>query len=79
MLREYVTALAVPGSHVQVLNKLLRYNTVAIDFWLSHCVLPQETRQHEEFMETSAWDLAARSVNGKVSCFMGHCNTILCI
>ncbi|KAG2486452.1 hypothetical protein HYH03_014899 [Edaphochlamys debaryana] len=51
------TQLQLPHAH-------LAHNTAAVDFWLSRCVLPAETRQFPQRLATSAWHLAGSSGSG---------------
>jgi hypothetical protein len=47
---------------VQILYKFMRYNRLAIDFWLSSIVLPEETKQFPENLKASSWHVAEGTV-----------------
>lgn len=53
---------------VQVLQKYLSHNYRIINFWLSACVLPGETRQFPESLRCTAWR-AASNQSGQVRSF----------
>lgn len=46
---------------IQKLHSLLQFNLLVINFWLSSCVLPLETKQFPEKLFASSWDLVASS------------------
>ena len=52
------------------------HNLAAVNFWLTFCVLPSETRQYPQRLACSAWHLA-QSGSGLVAGFSGtndnHC------
>lgn len=47
---------------VQLLFKFLRFNRLAVDFWLATFVLPDETKQFPENLKATAWHLADGTV-----------------
>jgi methylthioribose-1-phosphate isomerase len=51
---------------VQLVHELLRYNTLAVDFWLAACILPRETRQFPQGLKITAWHLTHRDATSKV-------------
>ncbi|KAG2488308.1 hypothetical protein HYH03_013158 [Edaphochlamys debaryana] len=57
-------------SQMQLLHAYFSHNTAAVDFWLTHCVLPTETRQFPQRLSATAWHLAGRA-GGSVVGFSG--------
>jgi hypothetical protein len=41
------------------LYEYFRFNELAINFWLNHCVFPHETMQHPQKLVANAWHLVA--------------------
>eukprot|EP00966_Prymnesium_polylepis_P200686 4650253-Prymnesium_polylepis.1 len=50
-----------PQNHTQakLLYEYFRFNELAINFWLNHCVFPQESMQHPQKLVANAWHLVA--------------------
>ncbi|KAG2494611.1 hypothetical protein HYH03_007376 [Edaphochlamys debaryana] len=53
-------------TQMQLLHAYFAHNTAAVDFWLTYCVLPTETRQFPQRLAASAWHLAGRGGGGVV-------------
>ncbi|KAF8464761.1 hypothetical protein JB92DRAFT_3064074 [Gautieria morchelliformis] len=52
----------VGQKHEQIFP-LLRYNKAVIDFYLSECVFPKESKEFEFKLTTNSWDLARKKTN----------------
>ncbi|KAG2492053.1 hypothetical protein HYH03_009551 [Edaphochlamys debaryana] len=53
-------------TQMQLLHAYFSHNTATVDFWLTYCVLPTETRQFPQRLAASAWHLAGRGGGGVV-------------
>lgn len=60
---------------MQILYKFMKYNRLAIDFWLSSDVLPEETKQFPENLKATSWHVAEGTVWSLRQCL---CN-VFCI
>ena len=60
-------------SAAQALYSFLRYNTLAIDFWLGNIVLPEETKQFPENLKSTSWNLCQGIVRPAALCIHVHC------
>jgi hypothetical protein len=59
----------------------MRYNRLAIDFWLSSDVLPEETKQFPENLKATSWHVAEGTVCGNAFAMLSalSCMTFLCM
>eukprot|EP00882_Tetradesmus_deserticola_P029156 GHRQ01032591.1.p1 GENE.GHRQ01032591.1~~GHRQ01032591.1.p1 ORF type:complete len:143 (-),score=72.31 GHRQ01032591.1:635-1063(-) len=55
-------------TNAQQLQLMHRYghNQAAVDFWLTHCVLPSESRQYAYRLTATAWHLAENAASDVV-------------
>uniref|UniRef100_A0A0G4I9W3 ubiquitinyl hydrolase 1 n=1 Tax=Chromera velia CCMP2878 TaxID=1169474 RepID=A0A0G4I9W3_9ALVE len=57
---------------VRLLHRAFRLNRSFIDFFLSHCVFPKDTRQFPQSIVASAWHLVPRGARGFSGTKDGH-------
>jgi hypothetical protein len=54
------------AQQLQLLHRYFSHNQAAINFWLSHCVLPSESRQYGHRLTATAWHLANNAAGAVV-------------